>query len=46
MSLPRFFHKRGAHLRGGRGGSMDLCIFVLVSPVKEENNDLPQKPAE
>ena len=36
MSLPRFFHKRGWHNSGGRDGSMYLCIFVLVSPVKEK----------
>ena len=53
MSLPRFFHKRDKHNLRGRGGSMHLCIFVLVSPVKgktmiclknrENNNSLSEQ---
>ena len=38
MSLPRFFHKRGAHNLGGRGGSMYLCISFSC---ERKNNDLP-----
>jgi len=37
MSLTRFFLTKGGKQNlGGRGGSMYLCIFVLVSPLQEK----------